>query len=336
MSSSTGSPHGFESVAPSVRARGYRPAEVDPYVGALHEERDLAWERAARLTVLAKDMEQRAAHLRETVSRLAPPSYENLTERARQLLALSEEEATALVGTARAEAEAVTGAARAGAEEVARAATAYADGVRVAATDAEQAHLGAARAVAQDERIGSRREVKQSRSASLAELREARERCARLLATQEEERAERLRGVEEAEAAALRAAEEELSRRVAAAESALSAAKRALAEDEESARHGQEDAEARATALLARAGAHAERVARVTDQLLRGHEDAREEMRAHLQHVRGSLASLTGRGLDVTREPSQGAPAEGHPEPDPRPVSSPPAQRGEPAARQPH
>ena len=61
--------------------------EADAYVAALSQDRDDAWERAARLTVLAKEMEAEAAGLREVVSALAPQTYETLGSRAQYLFA---------------------------------------------------------------------------------------------------------------------------------------------------------------------------------------------------------------------------------------------------------
>ncbi|MFE0516507.1 hypothetical protein ACFW2E_43275, partial [Streptomyces sp. NPDC058964] len=83
------SPHGFET----VRGRGYRPEQVDAYAAALSRDRDAAWERAARLTVLAREMEAEAERLRETVAKLAPQTYEALGERARRVFQLVLEEA---------------------------------------------------------------------------------------------------------------------------------------------------------------------------------------------------------------------------------------------------
>lgn len=68
-----------------------------------------------------------------------------------------------------------------------------------------------------------------------------------------------------------------------------------LARTEEETRHGQEDAEARAGELLAAARLKAERVERETERLLREHEEARDEIHAHMDHIRNSLAALTGR-----------------------------------------
>ncbi|MDV9202423.1 cellulose-binding protein, partial [Streptomyces sp. Wh19] len=75
----------------------------------------------------------------------------------------------------------------------------------------------------------------------------------------------------------------------------LEEARRALAETEEAARHGQEDAEARAAELIAEARVREERVVRETERIVREHEEGRDEVQAHMAHVRNSLAALTGR-----------------------------------------
>ncbi|MYV42981.1 DivIVA domain-containing protein, partial [Streptomyces sp. SID1328] len=76
--------------------RGYRPDQVDAYLAALSRDRDAAWERAARLTVLAGRMETEAARLRETAAGLAPQEYGTLGERARYAFGLLREEARAV------------------------------------------------------------------------------------------------------------------------------------------------------------------------------------------------------------------------------------------------
>ncbi|EDY48304.1 hypothetical protein SSCG_01192 [Streptomyces clavuligerus] len=75
----------------------------------------------------------------------------------------------------------------------------------------------------------------------------------------------------------------------------LDQAKRGLAETEESARHGQEDAEAQAAEILAQAGLEEERTVRETERVLREHEESRDEIHGHMAHIRNSLAALTGR-----------------------------------------
>ncbi|WP_328494552.1 cellulose-binding protein [Streptomyces sp. NBC_00414] len=291
MSSSPVSSQGFEA----VRGRGYRPEQVDAYAAALSEGRDAAWERAARLTVLAREMESEALRLREVVAGLAPQTYETLGDRARRLFELGEEEAAALRQDALDEARRVVEEARAAAERVGEAARADADEVRGEADERARHRLLAAQAEADEMRISARREVKEGRGESLAALRETRRRGENLLAEQEKEHAERWEraGREAAEReAALDTRHEDL---VARAEESLAEAGRDLAEARETTRHLQEDADARAAELLAEARVREERVARETERVLREHGEEWDEVQAHMDHVRSSLAALTGR-----------------------------------------
>ncbi|UFQ16114.1 MULTISPECIES: cellulose-binding protein [Streptomyces] len=293
MSSSgaSSSPHGFTT----VRGRGYRPQQVEAYAAGLSEERDEAWERAARLTVLAKDMEAEAAHLREVVSRLAPQTYETLGGRARQILALAREEADAVREAARDEAQAVVEAAEAAAREVREAARVYAEEVGAQADEWVGRRLREDRGAADEARISARRDVKEWRGAALAVLRETRRRCEALLAEQEKEQAGRWEAAERELTEREAAADARDAELIAAAEARLSEAERAFAEAEEAARHKREDAQAWAAEIVAEARLREERIARETERVLREHGEEWDEVRAHMDHVRGSLAALTGR-----------------------------------------
>ncbi|MEV5979241.1 cellulose-binding protein [Streptomyces sp. NPDC052114] len=291
--SSSGAPssHGFVT----VRGRGYRPAQVEAYADGLSRDRDAAWERAARLTVLAKDMEVEAEHLRDAVARLAPQTYETLGGRARQILALGEEEAAALGEAARAEAQRLAETAEADAGQARDAARAHAERVGADAEEWARLRLLADRSTADEARVAARHDVKEWRGEALAALREMRQRCEGLLADQEKEQTERWEAAEREAAEREAASDARDAERVAAAEARLSEAKRAFAEAEESARHRQEDAEARGAELVAAAVVSEERVVRETERVLREHGEQWDEVRAHMDHVRSSLAALTGR-----------------------------------------
>lgn len=83
--------------------------------------------------------------------------------------------------------------------------------------------------------------------------------------------------------------------RGARAEAALAEAERAFAEAEEFARHGQEDATARAAEVLAEARVREERIGRETDRVLREYGERWDDVRAQMEQVRTSLMTLTGR-----------------------------------------
>ncbi|MGW9023616.1 cellulose-binding protein [Streptomyces sp. NPDC055722] len=290
MSSTSGSPRGFLPVR-----RGYRPDQVDAYAAALAQDRDAAWERAARLTVLAKEMEGDLERLRETVAQLGPQTYEALGDRARQLFGMAQEQAATLREETRQETQALVDAAEDAARQLRETAQASADAVRAEAEERIRTRLLAARAEADDVRIAARREVKEGRGEALAALREVRQRTETLLTEQKREHAERLEGEEraaEVRAAAVEASEAE---RVARAEAFLSEAKRALAETEEATRHLQRDAQARAAELIADARLTEERIARETERVLREHGEQWDCVQAQMDHVRNSLAMLMGR-----------------------------------------
>ncbi|WP_320779864.1 cellulose-binding protein [Streptomyces sp. CRN 30] len=289
MSSEPVARYGF-----AVVRRGYRSAQVDAYEAALSAERDAAWERAARLTVLAREMEEEAGRLREAVARLVPQTYEALGEGARQLFELGVEQAEAVRTDARREHERAAGEAEAAGNRVREAARAYADGVREEAEEGARRVLLAARTEADDVRITARREVKENRRASLEALREVRERTEGLLGEQEAEHAERWAEADRAEAgreAAADARHAELGER---AEAAFAEARLTFAEAEESAAQLQSEAEARAAAVLAEARVHEDRVTRETDRVLREHGERADTVRAHMDHIRSSLTALTG------------------------------------------
>ncbi|MCX4990400.1 MULTISPECIES: cellulose-binding protein [unclassified Streptomyces] len=291
MSSTSVSPHGFVA----VRGRGYRPEQVDAYAAALSRDRDAAWERAARLTVLAKDMEAESERLREAVTRLAPQTYEELGERARRIFQLGEEEAEALRDEARREARAAVEEAEAAGREVREAARAYADEVHAEAEERARQRLLAARGEADEVRISARRDVKENRGEVLAALREVRGRTEALLTGQDKEHTARWAEAERAAAEREAAFDAHQAERVARAEESAAEAERALAEAAESDRHRQEDAAARAAELLAEARVQEERIARETERVLREHGERWDDVRAHMDHVRSSLTSLTGR-----------------------------------------
>ncbi|MER5181782.1 cellulose-binding protein [Streptomyces sp. NPDC002896] len=291
MSSASVSPHGFVV----VRGRAYRPGQVDAYVTRLAKERDEAWERAARLTVLAKGMETEAERLREVVTGLAPQTYETLGERAQRILALGKEEAAAVLAAAREDAARVTAAAEEAVREMGEAARVYADTVRAEADERARHRLLADRTTADEIRIAARRDVKERRGEALAVLREMRERTAEMLADLEKEHAERWDAAELEIAGREAAADKQNDELTAAAEGRLSEAERGFAEAEESAWRIQEEAQTRAGELLADARAHEDAIGRETERVLRLHGEQWDEVRAHMDHVRNSLAALTGR-----------------------------------------
>ncbi|MFJ5226950.1 cellulose-binding protein [Streptomyces sp. NPDC088400] len=285
------SAHGFVS----VRGRGYRPEQVDLRVSVLCRQRDDLWERAARLTVLAKQMEGEAERLRERVAALVPQTYATLGPRAQRILAITVEEDEAVRAGARAECQALLDAAEATARRVHEAAVEQADAVRAEAEAHAQEVLDAARGVAEEQRIEARRGIKERRGEELVVLKEVRRRTQDVIDDLEQEQAERLAVMNREFADREAALEVEQAELAAYAEARLVDAQRVFSEAGERARRCQEDAQAKAAELGAQARARAEGMARETERVLGEHAEAREEMQAHMTRVQNSLVALTGR-----------------------------------------
>ncbi|MHB9861186.1 cellulose-binding protein [Streptomyces sp. YIM S03343] len=279
----------------AVRRRGYRRDQVDVFTEALSRDRDAAWERAARLTVLARDMEAELERLRAAVEGLAPQSYEVLGERARCIFQLAQEEARELWDSAREEAVRRVEETKVCAEGVREAARPPVDAVRARAEEDARQRLLTARAEADEVRVAARREVKRGRGEVLAALREMRRRTEETLAGQQKEHAERWAAAEREAAGRAEALDTLHAASLTRAETALAEAQREFGAAQESAARVQEDARGRAEAVLAEAKARQDRVARETERVLREHADRSDDVHAQLAQVSSSLSALTGR-----------------------------------------
>jgi hypothetical protein len=300
VSRRSASPHGFAV----VRGRGYRPKQVEERVQGLSRERDEAWERAARLTVLVREMEAEADRLREAVAQLAPQTYESLGVRARQLVALSEEEALQVRAQAQEEARQVTEAAEREARETCEAARAFAEALRAEADEQARRRLLAARVDADELRAAALTEAREARRESLVRLRDMRQRVTGLRADQESEHAERWAAAEREIIERASELEAHHAESTAAAQARLREAQQALAKEQETAGRRQESAQACAAELLAEARMQRERIGRETERLLRAHHARGEAVRAHLDRVLGGLRTLPIRDASASEEPS--------------------------------
>ncbi|MYT81137.1 hypothetical protein YW3DRAFT_04241 [Streptomyces sp. MnatMP-M77] len=278
-----------------VRGRGYRPDQVDRATAALIAERDAALDELGRLTGRVEELLAESARLAETVATLPVQDYAELGERAQRILALAVSEAEALDAGAVAAGQELRDAAEAAGRAAGDATRGAAGEVRAAADRAADERVAAAVREAEGLLAAARQDAEEVRSAAASAMAATRDRTASVLAHQEQEHAERLKAAEAELADREAASEARFAGLTERAEALLSEAGRDLAATQEAARHGQEDAEARAAELLAEARVREERVVRETDRILREHEEGREEVQAHMAHVRSSLAALTGR-----------------------------------------
>ncbi|MFF0336748.1 cellulose-binding protein [Streptomyces fimicarius] len=278
-----------------VRGRGYRPEQVDRAVAARTAERDSALAKVSRLTALAEELAGEAARLAETAAALPEPDYAELGERAQRILGLAREQAAALRADAETAGQELADTADAEARAAGEAAREAADAVRAAAVAAAEERVAGAVREAEGILAAAREEAERVRGAAEAAMAQTRSRTASVLAHQDQEHTERQQAAEADIAAAEAESEARHTALTERAEALLAEAGRDLAAVQEAARHGQEDAEARAAEILSEARVREERVVRETERILREHEEGREEVQAHMAHVRSSLAALTGR-----------------------------------------
>jgi cell division septum initiation protein DivIVA len=295
MSSAPVSPHGFVT----VRGRGYRPDQADAFASALSGERDAAWERAARLTVLAREMEEGLEELRETVAGLAPQTYETLGEGAQRVFRFACEEAESVRERARLATRECVARARERAEEVRRVAREEADALLAEADARVRERLETARAEADEIRVAARRALKEERARRLVVLREVRQRTEALVTGQEREHAERWAEVEREAGESAAALDASNAGRIARAEQALAEAERALADAERGARRRQEEARARAAEIIAEARLTADGIARETERVLREHGERWDAVQAQMDAARNRIEELTRRRTPV-------------------------------------
>ncbi|MGW2259869.1 cellulose-binding protein [Streptomyces sp. NPDC001780] len=282
--------HGFVS----VKGRGYRPEQVDLRVSVLCRQRDELWERAARLTVLARDMEGEAEVLRARVAALVPQTYESLGPGAQRVLAAAVEEEAALRARTREECRALLAAGEAAGRRVTEAAGEQAEAVRAEAEACAGRVLAAARESAEAERAEAVRGIEEQRGEVLASVEEVRLRTQAVIDELERDRAERLAAQDREFADRKQGVQAANAERETYAESALVDAQRLFSEAREQARRVQEESQERAAELLAQARARAEGIARETERLLAEHVRTRDEVRAHMARVQQSLSALTG------------------------------------------
>ncbi|WP_424213390.1 cellulose-binding protein [Streptomyces sp. BI20] len=278
-----------------VRGRGYRADQVDAYLSRLNAGREDAWAEVARLREQIARLEAESVHLAQRIANLGPQTYDELTDRARRILTLAQEESEMLRMEARADGAGTYAVAQAEADRLAESVREEAKAVRERAEVRARQDLLRAERQAEDLRTEAREDAAQWRAQAEAALTETARRADALLADREAEQVERWDTAERdiaARGAELEGRHTELE---AYSDARLTEARRAFAQAEEEARHGQEDAEARAAEMLSQARVQEERIGRETERLLREHGAQQDEMRAHMSHVRASLAALTGR-----------------------------------------
>ncbi|MDH6136382.1 hypothetical protein P3T37_005807 [Kitasatospora sp. MAA4] len=279
--------------------RGYAPEQVDHALLSLTAQRDEAWQRLSMLGAHIRALEIQLAETVQSAADAPAPDYAVLSEQALALMAMAENEAQAVRDKAERFAEDTRDTVYEAGQALGKAATEYAETTRTEADLAARRTDERTRAEAEKLRGEADRDSRALRDAATGEAAkirveaaEAGERAEVRLAELRREADERF-AVEEAAAVAEEAtfsvaAERRLREAEQYRESVLGLIKQT-----------DTDAQAKADQLLDQARREVERINAEIARDRAEFEKRQETVQTHLDHIKGTLASLTGKAVGM-------------------------------------
>ena len=311
MSDAVSPQHGF----PMAR-RGYDPDQVERAMVELTEGRDQAWERLSGLGNRMRALEQQLIDAAKAAEEAEPPSFAHLSERAGRLLVITEEEASAIRAEAEDWVDALDAEARADGQQSRAEGDDQAVRLRAAADEGHRRELERARSRAEAERADADREARTLRDEAAGYAGGVRDRAQEIaettrtrLAALQHRADQELAGTE----AAAVAQEEQLT---SGAEHKQGEAERHRKAMQAMAEEIEAEAATRVERVLEAGRREAERIGAAAERDRAAFAERRDELQAHLDHIRTTLTALTGAAdapaAEVPADPdgSEGATAE--------------------------
>ncbi|RAJ36043.1 hypothetical protein K353_04780 [Kitasatospora sp. SolWspMP-SS2h] len=289
--------------------RGYAPDQVDAAVTALSRARDEAWERLSVLGGGLREMEKRLADIQQAAEEAPDPDFGELSDQAAALLGIALNEADAIHAKAERAGEDARDAAHETGEAAARAAEEYAAKLReetdrfVRRTDE--------RSRAEAERIRAEADAEARALVHAATGHAARVRVAAANASEQSEAtlAERRRKADEDFTAAEAAADAAVAKVTAAADARVKEAEQHREAMLAEARRLDTEAQAKADAALGAAREKAARIKAASEREQADFTKRLDKVQTHLDHIKGTLASLTGAAVGAIEDPEDAAEA---------------------------
>ncbi|WP_329582953.1 hypothetical protein OG500_22815 [Kitasatospora sp. NBC_01250] len=279
--------------------RGYAPEQVDRALIALTSQRDEAWQRLSWLGAQIRELEAVLAATRKAAAEAPEPDYTTLSEQAADLMAIADNEARQVRDKAERFAEDTRDETYQAGQELQAEAAAYATATRAEADLAARRIDERTRAEAEKlrgEADADSRAIRDGATAEAAKIRvaaaEAGERAETKLAELRRDADERF-AAEEAAAAAedakiSQAAERRLKEAEQHRESVLSLIKQI-----------DTDAQAKADRLIEQARREADKIEAASAAERAAFDKRLETVQTHLDHIKGTLASLTGKAVGM-------------------------------------
>ncbi len=313
--------------------RGYAPEQVEHSLSALTAQRDEAWQRLSVLGAHIRELELRLAEASKAASEAPDPDFATLSEQAAGLLAIAENEAKAVREKAERFAEDTRDTTYEAGQARGKAASEYAAATRAEAELAARRTEERTRAEAEKLRGEADRDARLLRDAATGEAAKT-----RVAAAEAGERAE-VKLAELRREADLRFAELEAA--AASDEAKIStAAERRLREAEQhretvlgQIKQTDTEAQAKADQLLDQARREAAGIDAQSAKAQSEFAERQETVQTHLDHIKGTLASLTGKAVGMIEPGYEDAAPKNRPAPAaPAKADAPPAAPGAPAA----
>ncbi|GGQ74566.1 hypothetical protein [Kitasatospora griseola] len=294
----------------TVSRRGYAPDQVEAAVTALSRERDEAWERLSVLGTGLREMEKRLADIQQAAEDAPDPDFTELSEQAAILLKIAQNEAEAIHTKAKRSGEDARDAAHEAGESAAKDAKQFSAKQR---EDADRFARGAdERSRAEAERIRAQADAEARAVVHAATGHAARIRVSAADASEQSEvtLAERRRKADEEFATAEADADAVVAKITAAAEAKVKDAEQHREAMLAEARRLDTQAQAKADAELAAAKEKAARIKLASEREQVDFTKRLDKVQTHLDHIKGTLASLTGAAVGaIEEEPEDGKPA---------------------------
>lgn len=274
--------------------RGYAPEQVDRALTALTAQRDEAWERLSVLGAGLRQMEARLADIRRAAEDAPEPDYEVLSEQAAGLAVLAQNEARAVRDKAERFAEDLRDEVYEAGQALDRTAKEYSTTTRAEADQAARRTEERTRAEAEGVRAEADQESRSARDAATSYAAKVRVAAAEASEQSEAELADRRRKADEDFAEAQAKADAEDTQVSATAERRVKEAEQHRDTVLGQIKQLETDAQAKADQMIEQARREAERINAESEREQREFDGRLETVQQHLDHIKATLASLTG------------------------------------------
>ncbi|WP_104818036.1 hypothetical protein [Kitasatospora sp. MMS16-BH015] len=274
--------------------RGYAPEQVDRALVALTGERDSAWERLAVLGAGIREMEKRLAVVRQQAADAPEPDYGVLSEQADKLMKIAEAEAMAVREKAELAAEDERDAVYDAGQLLDAQSKEYAVTTRSEADQAARRTEERTRAEAERLRAEADADARTIRDTATADAAKVRVSAAEAEERAEGKLAELRRRADEMFAAAEARADAEDAKISATAERRLKEAEQHREQVLAQIKQGEVEAQAKADQLVEAARREAEKIRTASEREQREFAARQEVVQQHLDHIKQTLAALTG------------------------------------------